>query len=94
MFIISLTYITSLKMVDQYLDEHISYLKKEYKNKNFILSGKKNPRNGGVILSNLKTKNEIESVLAKDPFCQNNIAKYDIIEFIPTMASEELQSLL
>jgi uncharacterized protein YciI len=50
MFIISLTYICDLKEVDKILPEHIDYLKIQYKKGNFIASGRKVPRTGGIIL--------------------------------------------
>jgi uncharacterized protein YciI len=82
-----LTYTNPLEEVDKYLDEHISYLKQEYANVNFIASGRKIPRTRGIILSTVETKNELESILKKDPFYQKEIAKYEITEFIPTMTA-------
>lgn len=87
MFIIFLTYKCQLEEVDKHLDAHVTYLKQEYAKGNFIASGRKVPRTGGVILSNVKTKNELEVILAKDPFFQKGIAEYDITEFIPSMVA-------
>ncbi len=56
MFIVSLNYKRPLEEVDKLLDAHVAYLKQEYANGKFIASGRKNPRTGGVILSNVKTK--------------------------------------
>jgi uncharacterized protein YciI len=79
--------------VDKHLDAHVAYLKQEYGKGNFIASGRKIPRTGGVILSNVKTKNELEVILAKDPFYQKGIAEYDITEFIPSMVAEGFENL-
>lgn len=94
MFIISLTYITPIGEVDKHLQAHVEYLKEQYKLGYFIASGRKNPRTGGIILSNLNDRSMLENVLNKDPFKRNGIANYDIIEFEPTMASEELKFLI
>ncbi len=94
MFIISLTYKVPLKEVERHLDNHVVYLKQEYANGNFIASGRKVPRTGGVILSNIKTKNKLKEILTRDPFYQGKIAKYDIIEFVPSMVAEGFEELL
>ncbi|MDD2273045.1 MAG: YciI family protein [Desulfuromonadaceae bacterium] len=94
MFIVSLNYKCQLEEVDKRLDAHVAYLKQEYINGSFIASGRKNPRTGGIILSNVKTKTELEAILAKDPFYQAGIAEYDITEFIPSMVAEGFEKLM
>ncbi len=94
MFIINLTYKTELERVDEFLNEHIDYLNKQYELGNFIASGRKIPRTGGIILSNLNSKNEIESIINKDPFKIHDLANYEITEFIPTKTSQELSFLI
>ncbi|MEL6720389.1 MAG: YciI family protein [Bacteroidota bacterium] len=93
MFIIELTYKVGLDKVEEYLEEHIEYLKKQYANKVFIASGRKVPRTGGVILSKWEDKEELLKILAEDPFKRNDLADYRIIEFIPSMTSEALEVL-
>jgi len=93
MFIVSLTYICELEEIDKILPEHIEYLKNQYKKGNFIASGRKIPRTGGIILSKLDNKEKLEKVLNEDPFKINNLAKYEIQEFIPSMTSNEFLNL-
>ena len=93
MFIVNLTYKASLDVVDKYLEQHVEYLKVQYEEKNFIASGRKNPRDGGVILSKLDSKDKLQRVLEKDPFYIENLANYEIIEFFPTMTSKEFENL-
>ena len=93
MFVIELTYKVELNKVDQYLEEHVEYLKKQYANKVFIASGRKVPRTGGVILSNIKSKDELLKILDQDPFKANDLADYQVIEFVPSMTSKELEIL-
>lgn len=94
MYIISLTYKVSLEEVDQHIESHIEYLNKQYDLGNFQASGKKVPRTGGIILSKVSDKNKLLKVIEEDPFIKNNIADYDLIEFIPTKTSEELKVIL
>ncbi|WMX13979.1 MULTISPECIES: YciI family protein [unclassified Aureispira] len=91
MFIIDITYKVELNQVDEHLEAHIEYLKEQYANGNFIVSGRKVPRTGGIILSNLTIQKELEEILDKDPFKINNVATYTIVEFVPSMTSKELE---
>ncbi len=91
MFIINLTYKVELDEVDNYLEEHIDYLKKQYADGIFIASGRKVPRTGGIILSKVKDKERLIEVLDRDPFKINDLAEYQIIEFIPSMTSKALE---
>ncbi len=94
MFIISLNYKESLDRIDQELENHVQYLKAQYAIGNFVASGRKVPRTGGIIMSQIKDRSELEKVIQDDPFYKNQLADYDIIEFIPSMTSEELKCIL
>ncbi|MCT4595855.1 MAG: YciI family protein [Anaeromicrobium sp.] len=93
MFIISLTYIKDLKIVEEHLKDHVEYLKEQYSKGYFMASGRKVPRTGGVILSNIKDKKDLMEVLKEDPFYKNEVAKYEITQFIPSMTSKKLDFL-
>ncbi len=93
MFIIALTYHKSLEEVDKHLSAHIEFLKMHYAKGVFLASGRKNPRNGGIILALAANRAEIEAVIACDPFYIHDVAAYEITEFTPTMTSPELAFL-
>jgi len=94
MFIIQLTYTGSLDEVDRFLEDHKLFLEKYYAAGIFILSGRKQPRTGGVILAQAESLDAIEKVIAEDPFNLHGLADYTITEFLPTMANETLVSFL
>lgn len=94
MFIISLTYKESLEKIEEFLPRHIEYLKEQYSIGNFLASGRKVPRTGGIILSNMPDEGELMSVLDNDPFKIHNLADYNVIEFIPNMVCNELNFLI
>ncbi len=89
MFIVSLNYIRPLEQVDSSLEEHIEFLNMQYEKKLFIASGRKVPRTGGIILARAKSKEALSAILEQDPFYKNNIAEYEITEFIPSMTLPE-----
>ncbi|HEX5330924.1 YciI family protein [Sulfuricurvum sp.] len=93
MFIISLTYIKPLEEVDALLEEHVAYLKEQYFLGIFLASGRKVPRDGGIILARAVSREEIETIISLDPFYRHGVAEYAISEFTPTMTSDDLAFL-
>lgn len=93
MYIVSLTYKVPNDVVDEYLEAHVEFLKEQYRKGYFLASGRKVPRSGGVILSGIDCKEVLDQVISQDPFNQNGVADYEIIEFIPTMTCAELDFL-
>ncbi|MEM6895589.1 MAG: YciI family protein [Bacteroidota bacterium] len=93
MFIINLTYQVELQKIDEYLEAHVNFLDEQYNKGYFLASGPKVPRNGGVILANVNETDLLESIIAKDPFKQNDLAVYEVTEFIPRKTSIELEFL-
>ncbi len=87
-------FIFSLNYIEQFLSEHIQYLEKYYTNKKFICSGRKVPRTGGIILCNCATKQEAEQIIKEDPFFKQQIAQYEIIEFIPSKSLELFKTIM
>ncbi len=79
--------------MDRFLDEHRKYLKKQYEAGSFLLSGRKEPGTGGVIISGLKDQEELERILNEDPFRKNGVAEYEVIRFNASMTSPELEFL-
>jgi len=94
MFIIELTYKKSLEHVEKYLDEHRKFLDGGYRDNYFIVSGPKNPRTGGIIISQLKNQAQLESLLKQDPFYIHDVADYKIIEFNPIKYHPEFTSFV
>lgn len=94
MFIINLTYKTALEQVDEFLNKHVEFLDEQYKLGHFLASGRKIPRTGGIILSNVLAESEIREIIAKDPFYKHGLAEYELIEFVPSKTCEELKFLI
>ncbi|MDP9960222.1 YciI family protein [Chryseobacterium lathyri] len=91
MFIISLTYKTALENVERFIPEHNIFLEKHYHSGNFIASGRKEPRTGGIILADAVSKKEVEEIIKEDPFYIHQVADYDITEFIPSKYNEHFK---
>lgn len=87
MFIVMLEYLKPLGEVDRFIAEHRAHLKKHYEAGHFLLSGRREPRTGGVIIAQVATRAELEEIISCDPFWCEGVARYDIVEFVPTMAA-------
>ncbi|MFV0576975.1 MAG: YciI family protein [Vibrio sp.] len=94
MFVVSLTYLVSLDEIDRFIPEHVRYLDEQYSKGNFILSGRKEPRTGGMIIATMDKRSELDEVLSQDPFHQNDLACYEVTEVIPSKTSKQLEFLL
>ena len=94
MYIISLTYKVPLEKIDHHLEDHVAYLNTQYEKGHFLMSGKKVPRTGGVILAQANDKEEVMRIVERDPFYANQLADYGVTEFIPSKSVKELQFLL
>lgn len=94
MFLILLQYIRPLSAIDHFLEEHKAYLNKYYERGNFIFSGRKFPRSGGVILCRAENRREVENIISEDPFDRNSLAMYEIIEFQPTQCVAGIEQFL
>lgn len=92
MFVVTLSYTAPLSEVDALLPQHVRWLEQGYADGVFLASGRKVPRDGGIILA-CGERAALEQRLAADPFAIAALARYDISEFIPSMTASGLDSL-
>lgn len=90
MFILELTYVVPLDRVDALLGEHVAWLDTHYAAGVFIASGRKEPRDGGVILAVGDDRAAMEELVATDPFALDGCATYRITEFLATKVAPQL----
>ncbi|HFK5574356.1 YciI family protein [Elizabethkingia anophelis] len=94
MFIISLNYIKAISEIEAHIDAHNDFLNKYYADRKFLMSGRKNPRTGGIIIAQNATIEEIKEIIKEDPFHQYEVAEYEITEFLPTKFNADLKTIL
>jgi len=90
MFVLELTYTAPVEAVDAEMEAHISWLDAQYAAGVFIASGRKVPRDGGVILAVGVDRAQIEKIAAADPFTVAGVCAYRITEFVATKTASEL----
>jgi len=91
MFVIELTYKSDLKDIDAHMTAHVKFLKKYYADGTFLVSGRKIPRDGGIILAVGDSREEIEAIMREDPFCSRGLADVRIIEFRASQRASDIQ---
>ncbi|MEU8979519.1 YciI family protein [Streptomyces sp. NPDC048309] len=91
MFVLDLTYTAPLDAVDAALDAHVAWLEEQYAAGVFLASGRKNPRDGGVIIAVAQDRARIEEIVAGDPFVTAGVCAYRVTEFIATKTAAGLE---
>jgi uncharacterized protein YciI len=72
------------------MSAHVRFLKKYYANGTFLVSGRKIPRDGGIILATGRTRQEVEALIKEDPFHERGLADFRIIEFRASQRADDM----
>lgn len=91
LFVIELLYKKSLAEIDSVMPAHMKYLKKHYTSGHFLVSGRKIPRDGGVILATAGSREEIEAIAREDPFVSRGLSDVRVIQFRPSQRADDIQ---
>ena len=90
-FVIELTYTASLAAIDAHMKAHVAFLKKYYASGHFLVSGRKIPRDGGIILAVGRSREEIAAIIEEDPFHAHGLADFRIIQFRASQRAGDIQ---
>ena len=90
MFVIELIYKAELTQIDAHMRAHVRFLKKYYDAGRFLVSGRKIPRDGGIILAVATSREEIQSIIEEDPFYARGLADFRIIEFRASQRADDI----
>jgi uncharacterized protein YciI len=90
MFVVELTYKVPLADIDAAMKPHMAFLRKHYADGTFLISGRKVPRDGGVILAVCESREKLEAIMREDPFCARGLAEFRLIEFRASQKAEDI----
>ena len=90
MFVIELIYKVDLAEIDRHMTAHVKFLKKYYASGHFLVSGRKIPRDGGIIIAVGASRDEIQSIIQQDPFHSHGLADFRIIEFRASQRARDM----
>ena len=91
MFVIELTYKVPLTEIDAHMRAHVAFLKKYYADGTFLISGRKIPRDGGIIVATGEDREQIEAIAREDPFCARGLADFRVIQFRASQRADDIQ---
>ena len=91
MFVIELIYTAALADIDAHMTAHVRFLRKYYASGNFLVSGRKIPRDGGIIIAVGDSREQIEAIAREDPFCKRGLAEFRVIEFRASQRADDVQ---
>src|SRR5262245_66116488 len=92
LFVIELIYKAELTKIDAAMDAHVRFLNKYYASGHFIVSGRKIPRDGGIILAAGTSREEIEAIVREDPFCARGLADARIVQFRASQRATDIDN--
>lgn len=94
MFVIELVYVADLAQIDAHMKAHVQYLKKHYDAGTFVMSGRKVPRDGGIIIATGTDREAIEAIIRDDPFVVHGLAEYRITQFNASQRAADMPKRL
>ena len=94
MFVIELVYTADLVQIDAQMKPHMAFLRAQYDAGTFVMSGRKVPRDGGIIIATGDDRDAIEAVVKQDPFVARGLAEYRIIQFRATQRADDIPKRL
>ncbi|MET8697963.1 YciI family protein [Kitasatospora sp. NPDC058032] len=92
MFVLELTYTAPLDRIDALLPAHVEWLGRHYEAGTFLASGRKVPRDGGIILAVGEDRAAVEALVRTDPFAVEGLVEYRVTEFLATTVAPVLEA--
>jgi uncharacterized protein YciI len=93
MFVLLLTYVRPTEEVDALMREHVAWLDEHYAAGRFVVSGRRIPRTGGVIVARGDDREEVERIAAADPFVTGGVATCEVVQFRASQVADGFEAL-
>lgn len=94
MFVVELIYKADLEAIDAAMKAHVAFLERGYAAGHFLISGRKIPRDGGIILVAGLERAAVETLMHEDPFVSRGLAELRIIEFRASQRAKDIDDRL
>lgn len=91
MFVILLRLSEKKALASEYMEVHKEWIDKYFKEGIFLVVGSLEPKQGGGILAQGVSREEIESIVKKDPFVVHGIVQYEVIEISPSKTDKRFE---
>ena len=94
MFVVLLRFSDNKGKAGQFMDGHMDWLKRGFKDGVFLLAGSLQPKLGGAILAHDTSLADLKSRVNADPFVAEGVVKAEILEIDPSKADPRLDFLI
>ncbi len=94
MFLITLTFSNNKSNAKTYMPAHNAWIQKGMTDGLFLLVGSLVPQQGGAIIAQGSSLEEIEAFVSLDPFVQEGVVEASILHIAPNKADPRLSFLL
>ena len=91
LFVVELLYKVPLEQIDANMKAHVAFLNKYYAAGNFLVSGRKIPRDGGIIIAAGSDRAAVEAIMREDPFCSRGLADVRVVEFRASQRADDIE---
>ena len=88
-FVLISRYTAPLERIQELVPAHREYLRERLAGGQLVVSGRRVPWTGGVIVLR-GTREEAEAAVAADPFTQAGVAETELVEFEPLFGATDL----
>src|SRR5450432_1891196 len=85
MFVLLSRFQKPLEEVNRFLTAHSVWVQQHYESGRFLVSGRREPPTGGVIVTRAESEQELREILALDPLQQMGLVEYEIVAFEPAV---------
>jgi len=89
-FVIELVYKVDLAQIDAAMKAHVAWLNTHYAAGTFVMSGRKVPRDGGIIVAVGHDRAKLEAIVREDPFVARGLADYRLVEFRASQRADDI----
>lgn len=104
MFVLISRFQRPLDEINRSFTLHSAWVQRQYEAGRFLVSGRRDPAIGGIVVARASSEQELREVLTTDPYQQRGLAEYEIFAFeaadfpkrssaFDTFASEPIREL-
>ena len=84
MFVLISRFQKPFEEVNRSFAAHSAWVQRNYESGRFLVSGRREPLVGGIIVARASSEQELREVLSTDPYQQRGLAEYEIFAFEAT----------
>lgn len=93
MFLLLGRYLRPVDEVEVHLDAHRAWVREHAEAGRVIAAGREVPLQGGLLVAVGVTRDEVDAMIAADPYVTEGVAQYDVREYDVVLAAPGAEAL-